>query len=92
MFFIAAHYFSLLLLTNDKWFQAFKWLGNFWLITAATAVAVSAEWAQNPWPFVAYTSGAAMWVYAGVLMKDRALIGLNAYFVAFDAYAIWIRL
>ena len=92
MLFHITNYLSCLLYTNQKLFDLFKWIGNFWLVMAASVVAVSAQWAQEAWPFVMYTIGAAMWVYAGMIMKDKALIGLNAYFVAFDAYAVWIRL
>lgn len=92
MFFVATQYLSFLLLSNNTLFQWFKWIGNVWLIFAATAVAVSADWSQEVWPFIMYTLGAGMWVCAGILMRDKALVGLNAYFVLFDGYAIIIRL
>ena len=88
----AIHYLGLLIIANEQLFQRFKWVGNGLLMTAAMSVAVSAEWAQHAWPFVLYTIGAGMWMYAGMIMKDKALVGLNLFFVVIDVYAIIIRL
>jgi hypothetical protein len=89
---LALHYINLLFYANQKLFQEFKWLGNALLMTAAASVAVSSTWAQQVWPFVLYTVGAGIWMYAGILMRDRPLVYLNLFFVVIDVYGIFERL
>lgn len=92
MLYYTLYFFSLALLANQTTFNQFKWIGNAMLMTAAGVVAVSAEWATQAWPFVLYTLGAGVWMYAGMVMKDKALFSLNLFFVLLDVYAVWIRI
>ena len=88
----ALQYLNCLLITNSETFHKFKWLGTFMTMTAAIVIAVSLDFAQQPWPFVIYLGGAFIWSYSAILMRDWPLLCLNLLFIATDTYAISIRL
>lgn len=53
----------------------------------------STTWAGSaPWVFGLFLIGHACWFAAGLAMKDRGTVVMNAIYVAFDISAILIRL
>jgi hypothetical protein len=73
-------------------FNVFKWVGNSALITAATCVAISPEWALDAWPFFLYTTGTIVWLIAGTLIKEWALVSLQVFYFVVNLYGIYTRL
>ena len=80
------------LLTNKIWLERLKWIANAFVIISAAAISFSTELAITPPIFFGFLIAHIMWVFAGIIMKDKPIITLNAFFVIIDIYAIIIRL
>lgn len=88
----ALDYFNHYLRVNNKSFQYLKWLANIFVFTGATAISLSPVFSQEMWPFILSTIGSILWFWAAFIMKDRALLVFNLYFIAIQTSATLLRL
>jgi hypothetical protein len=88
----ALKYLNLYLQTNNKIFQWFKWVANILIFAGAISVAISPVYSQQPWPFILATIGSCLWLWAASIMRDRAFIAFNLFFVVIQSTAIFMRL
>lgn len=89
---LALEHTALMLETNNAWREVTKWLGNAFIIISALVVSFSVEMAMEPIAFLGFLLGHITWFTAATIMRDKALIALNGFFLFVDSYAIFIRL
>jgi len=77
---------------NKKAFRTFKWVANSFVFVGAAVISLSPAMSQLPWPFVLADIGSIMWLWAATIMKDRALVAFNIFFVFIQTSAILMRL
>ena len=68
---------------QSRWLPALKWLGTGFTILGALLTALGGH---DPWNVWAFNIGALGWLLAATLMRDSALITVNA--VLLTIYAI----
>ena len=92
MFFYALEYFVFHLKTNPEWLERFKWFANVNMYISAILISVSAALSAEAATFIGFFVAHIIWIFAGILMKDKPLIALNGFFIPLDMYAMIIRL
>ncbi len=78
--------------TNDKAFQRFKWVANSFVFVGAAVISLSPTFSQQYWPFLLADIGSVLWLWAATIMKERALVAFNIFFVLIQTGAILMRL
>lgn len=68
--------------------QVLKWAGT--ILTVSGALATSLR--MDPLNVVLFNSGACLWLWAALMMKDRALITVNASLLAIYIIGAAIRI
>lgn len=71
--------------------ESMKWTGTALFALGATAISVSPDISMHIWPFSAFAAGHLLWAAAGLFMRDRAVLVMNAMYLPLDLYAILIR-
>lgn len=70
-----------------------KWLGTAIIVTGATILAVSPEYAYTSIvPFCMMLIGQTIFVVCSWKIKDWATIGMSVGFMCIDLYGIFVRL
>lgn len=92
MYFLAAEYLVYQLQTNNKLLEWVKWFATFCVCASAILVSFSIELSLQPHVFLGFLIAHILWTGAGIIMKDKPIIVLNAIFILIDTYAIIIRL
>ena len=69
--------------SQSRWLPVLKWLGTGFTILGALLTALGGH---DPWNVWAFNIGALGWLLAATLMRDSALITVNA--VLLTIYAI----
>lgn len=77
---------------NNKAFRTFKWTANSFVFVGAAVISLSPIHAQQPWPFLLADIGSVLWLWSAIIMKDRALMVFNIFFVCIQTGAIIMRL
>ncbi|WP_341744574.1 hypothetical protein [Azonexus hydrophilus] len=72
--------------------EAIKWAGTVLFAIGAIAISVLPQTAESWIPFAGFAIGHAMWLGAGFLMSDKAVMALNGMYLPIDFYAIIVRL
>jgi len=85
------HKFEQLLKTNERALEIFKWAGNAASYIAAIVISISIVAAQSSWPFALYILANLIWIKAALIMEDRPLFWMQAFFIVINSYAIWLR-
>jgi len=80
------------LTTNAVWLERWKWIANVFVMVSAAGISFSVALSLNPATFIGFLVAHIMWVFAGVIMKDKPIIALNGFFILIDIYAMIIRL
>ena len=88
----AIDYFNHYFRVNDAAFQRFKWIANVFVFTGATCISTSPVFSQQPWPFFLATIGSVLWLWAAIIMRDRALTMFNMFFIFIQTWATLVRL
>ena len=88
----AIDYFNHCFRVNETLFQWFKWIANIFVFTGATCISVSPLFSQQPWPFFLATIGSVLWFWAAIIMRDRALMMFNLFFIFIQTWATLVRL
>jgi len=92
MFFYSVEFLYSQLHTNDVWLNRLKWLANVCVMLSAILVSASVSLSAQPLTFIGFLVAHVMWLFAGIIMKDKPIMALNAFFIIIDIYAIGIRL
>jgi hypothetical protein len=69
-----------------------KWIANIGVMISAVLVSASVALSAQPLTFIGFLVAHIMWLFAGIIMKDKPIMALNAFFIVIDIYAILIRL
>ena len=80
------------LVKDERAFRRFKWIANSFVFVGAAVISLSPTLSQQYWPFLLADIGSVMWLWAASIMKDRALIAFNIFFVLIQTGAIIMRL
>lgn len=77
---------------NTKVLDRIKWFATACVLISAALVSFSMVLSLHPVTFIGFLVAHIMWTFAGIVMKDKPIIALNAAFILIDIYAIIIRL
>lgn len=88
----AIDYFNHYFRVKNTAFQWFKWIANSFVFVGASCIAVSPVFSQQPWPFFLATIGSILWFWAAIVMRDRALMVFNLFFIVIQTWATLVRL
>jgi len=91
MFFHALEYSIFQLHTNPKWLERLKWFANINIYISAILLSFSVALSAMPTAFIGFFVAHIIWVFAGIVMKDKPIIALNGFFIPLDLYAMAIR-
>lgn len=72
--------------------EIIKWVGTALFAIGGIAISVWVEVAAMVWPFMCFAIGHTLWFVAGIVLKDKSLIGLNAMYLPLDSYAVFLRI
>lgn len=78
--------------TSHRVKEFLKWAGTFLFAIGSILISASPQAATDIMPFAGFCVGHTLWLVAGILMRDKSIIGLNAMYLPFDFYAILIRI
>lgn len=92
MFFYSVDFLYSQLHTNEVWLDRMKWLANICVMLSAILVSSSVALSTQPLTFIGFLVAHVLWLIAGMIMKDKPIMALNAFFIIIDMYAIIIRL
>lgn len=62
------------------------------MVGSAFLVSFSVEISLHWWAFIGFFVGHVIWATYGILLREKALFGLNFLFLFVDLYAILIRM
>lgn len=72
--------------------QGLKWVATITVIAAAFLFTVWPELGHQWWLLCMFLTGHCIWVIFTVIMREWALLTLNAAFIPIDLYGVLIRL
>lgn len=72
--------------------RALGYVGTTLFMLGALAVAMSPQWSSQALPFVAFLAGHAIWLGIAYHMHEKPLMTMNGMYLAFDIWAVAVRL
>ena len=92
MFFDTVQFLYYKLKSDEKLLSQMKWLATACIVISAAVISFSVELSLQSSTFIGFLFAHILWTIAGVIMKDKPIIVLNACFIPIDIYAMIIRL
>lgn len=77
---------------NPKTSELMKWSGVALFAVASVFISFYPNEGGNWLPFFGFAVGHSLWLLAGILVNDKALMVLNGMYLPIDVYAVYVRL